>query len=154
MNNHYNTPTTVWQQLLDLPTVEDANLSQLWNSVAYLDAVDNIDNIKKSMAVLKKHLPQHFHPLIRFAQPKTIWYLNVEKGITATQINQLLDDLCLRIGKDIGYAPRLKVAVKATQWAASGLPLSVSKPPKISLPSREEAADIIAEFLSRPHPKI
>ncbi len=148
MKNRSATPVSIWHTLQRLSS--NNNSDALWGSEDYVAAVKSLENTKKSLAVLKKHLPKPFHPLIRFAQPKNIWYLNVQKGVTATQLNQLLDELCLRIAKDIGYAPRLKVMVKATQWKNSGLPLSVAKPTRIAIPSRAEAAEIIAEFLSRP----
>ncbi len=148
MNNRSAAPASIWHTLQRLSTDNHSGQHALWDSEDYVAAVNSLENTKKSLAVLKKHLPERFHPLIRFAQPKTIWYLNVEKGVTATQLNQLLDELCLRIAKDIGYAPRLKVMVKATQWRNSGLPLSVIKPTPIPIPTHAEAAKIIADFLS------
>lgn len=132
---------------------KDKKHSDLWNSDALLTAVDNAENAMKSMFVLKKHLPEQFHSLIRFAQPKSTWYLNVEKGVTATQLNMLLDDLLLLIAADIGYAPRLRVMVQPARWSQSGFPLVYPQKPQLTLPSPNEADDIIETFLSRtPHP--
>lgn len=123
--------------------------SNLWHSDALITAVENAENAIKSMSVLKKHLPTQFHPLIRFAQPKTTWYLNVEKGITATQLNMLLDDLLQRIAADIGYAPRLRVMVQPSRWSQSGFPLIYPEKPRITLPDKDEANEIIEAFLQR-----
>ncbi|PIE82251.1 MAG: hypothetical protein CSA11_01200 [Chloroflexi bacterium] len=132
-------------------SAEKTQNPDLWHSDALLTAVENAENAMKSMTVLKKHLPAHFHPLIRFAQPKSIWYLNVEKGITATQLNMLLDDLLLRIAADIGFAPRVRVMVQpsARRWSQSGFPLSFPKSNRIALPDQAEAEAIIEAFLHR-----
>lgn len=123
--------------------------SALWQSEAFLTAVDNADNAIKSMVVLKKHLPERFHPLIRFAQPKTTWYVNVEKGVTATQLNMLLDDLLLRIAADIGYAPRLRVMVQPAQWAQTGFRLTYPDSTREKLPNSVESDTIIEAFLNK-----
>ncbi len=120
-----------------------------WHSDAVATAIENADNAMKSLAVLRKHLPEQFHPLVRFAQPKTVWYLNVEKGITATQLNKLLDDLLLRIARDIGYAPRLQVYVQPShlRWSQSGFPLAFPELVSATLPDESEAQDFIKDFI-------
>ncbi|PIE42425.1 MAG: hypothetical protein CSA47_00995 [Gammaproteobacteria bacterium] len=123
--------------------------SAFWQNTALRETLANIDNAQKSMTVLKKHLPKKYYRFIRFAQPKTVWYLNVEQALVATQLNWLLDDLCLRIAKDIGYAPRLRVMVKPQHWALSGFPLETIQPIKKSLPTATQADQIISDFLSR-----
>lgn len=140
---------TVWQVLQQhCPDSNDTLTRALWQTPEFLTTLKSTENAKKSMAVLKKHLPEKYHSLIRFAQPKNIWYLNVEKGITATRLNPLLDDLSLRLAKAIGYAPKIKVVVQASQWQRSGLLLSDFTPVKIPLPSDEEADKIIADFVN------
>lgn len=138
---------TVWEALQQCPN-NQSDAIQLWQQTAFLAAVKSTENAKKSMATLKKHLPKKFHPFIRFAQPKNIWYLNVEKGVTAAQLNRLLDDLSLRIAKDIGYAPKIKVAVHPTQWQNSGFSLTHFDVIKQSLPNDEEADEIIASLVA------
>lgn len=152
MNRDYFSHHNVWQVLKQCQTVrkdtrERGDSIKLWQQPEFLSALNDTDNAKKSMAVLRKHLPKQYHALIRFAQPKSIWYLNVEKGITATQLKMLLDDLSLKIARDIGYAPKIKVMVYAGQWHYSGFPLehTVTKPRQ--LPSEEEADNILADFL-------
>lgn len=122
---------------------------EFWHSDAIATAVTNANNAKKSLAVLCKHMPTQFHSLIRFAQPKTTWYLNVENGVTATQLNMLLDELLLKIAKDIGYAPRIQVAVQpsAQRWAKSGFPLTYPKKIQKRRLNESEPQAIINDFL-------
>lgn len=123
---------------------------EFWHSDAIITAVENADKAMKSLTVLRKHVPQHFHALIRFAQPNLTWYLNVEKGITATQLNMLLDDLLLRIARDIGYAPRLQVAVQpsALAWSRSGFPLEFPEKTESDTFDEDAAQAFINEFIS------
>lgn len=138
---------SVWEALQQCPEQNNSDI-QLWQQTAFLATLENTDNAKKSIAVLKKHLPKAYHPLIRFAQPKHRWYLNVEKSVTAHRLNWLLDDLSLRIAKDIGYAPQIQVAVKAAEWSLSGFPLSAFETIIQPCPTKEEADQFIADFLS------
>lgn len=140
---------SVWEAVQHYRQVGEATL---WQDEAFHDALANAENAAKSLAVLKKHVPKRFHSLIRFAQPKTIWYLNVQKSLTANQLNLLLDDLLLRIAKDIGYAPRLRVMVKPSHsdWIRAGLPLTYEAVVKTPLPTTKEAEAIISAFLQQP----
>ncbi|MGY0398981.1 MAG: hypothetical protein ACWIPH_03390 [Ostreibacterium sp.] len=137
---------SVWQAVQHY---QQNSKEMLWHHDEFSEAIENAENEVKSIAVLKKQLPERFHELVRFAQPKTIWYLNVEKGLIATQLTMLLDALCLRIAKDIGYAPRLKVMVKPSHndWLRAGLPLAYMPITHIQLPTPEEATEIINRFL-------
>lgn len=152
MNSDYFFYHNVWQVLQQCRTPRQDNRHRnqnimLWQQPEFLNAINQTENAKKSMAVLRKHLPKQYHELIRFAQPKTIWYLNVEKGLTATRLNMLLDDLSLKIAKDIGYAPKIRVMVQAGKWHHSGFPLEYITSHSRQLPTEEEADHILADFL-------
>lgn len=121
---------------------------KLWQHVAFSSALENSHNAIKSVQVLKKHLPEKFHRHIKFSQPKTLWILTVKKGITATQLELLLDDLLVRIAKDISYAPRIKVTVNAGNWDNAGFPLHYPTTKDLPIPNSDEADKIITEFLN------
>lgn len=139
---------TVWQLMQEY---RDNSDDVLWQNVAFDALIANIENAKKSLRVLQKHLPERFFPYIRFAQPKQIWYLNVEKSLTAHQLNGLLDDLSLRIARDIGYAPQLRVMVNPSHeaWRRSGFPLSYPVYEKEPLPDEKEARKILQDFINQ-----
>lgn len=122
-----------------------------WHSDAITTAVENADNALKSLRVLQKHLPVQFQPLIRFAQPGTTWYLNVEKGTTATQLNMLADDLLIRIARDIGYAPRLKIAVQPShqKWRQSGFSIQAPEKQTVELPDKQAAVTFLNDFVKK-----
>ncbi len=126
-------------------------VGEFWHTDAIATVVENADNAMKSLRVLRKHLPKQFQPLIRFAQPKATWYLNVEKGVTANQLNMLLDDLLVRIARDIGYAPRLQIAVQPShlRWSQSGFPLLFPEQIKIPRPDEAKAQEIIDAFIAK-----
>lgn len=126
---------------------ENSKQPDFWQHTAFLSALENSQNAIKSINVLKKHLPKKFHPLVRFSQPRNVWILSVKKGITATQINLLLDDLSVIIAKDIGYAPRIQVKIVASNWHYAGFPLYFSTKTKQVTPSDKEAEQIIDDFL-------
>lgn len=126
---------------------ENSKQTNFWQHKALLFALENSQNAIKSISVLKKHLPKKFHPLIRFSQPHNVWILSVKKGITATQLNLLLDDLSVMIAKDIGYAPRIQVKTIAGEWHYAGFPLHFPTKTKRATPSDKEAEQIINNFL-------
>lgn len=146
---------TVHQAFAEYINNDELHLAgNFWHNEAVITAVENAENAIKSLQVLQKHLPKRFHSLIRFAQPNITWYLNVEKGITATQLKMLLDDLLIKIARDIGYAPRLRISVQPShqQWKNSGFPLEIAKKNVIAIPQNdEEAQEIINNFIKRKH---
>ncbi|MPV86367.1 hypothetical protein [Ostreibacterium oceani] len=120
----------------------------LWHHPDFSDTLKKLDNIKASLHVLKKHLPKKYHDYVRFSQPKTVWNLHVEKTLIGNQLNLLLDELSLRIAKDIGYAPRLKVIVTPANWKNSGFPLFYTPYSAIKTPDKETAQRILQAFIN------
>ncbi len=140
---------SVWEALQHYRDNSDL---PLWRQNDFSYVCENTENARKSMAVLKKHLPKSFHQLIRFSQPKTQWILTVRKSATKHRVTALLDELSMRIARDIGYAPAIRVIVQPSQqkWENSGFSLTKIEVNRIELPSEEEAKKIIDEFLAKP----
>ena len=111
------------------------------------------------MSALKLRYGSHIHRLkqvisiemqnkIRLLYRPSIWQINVENSITATQLNWLLDELSMRIAKDIKFAPKLKVSVTPSNWKDSGFSISELVIEKLEIPSQQEAESYLASFLA------
>ncbi len=142
---------SVWKMLQRYRDNGDNSEVLLWQQDDFIHACKNTENAIKSMVVLKKHLPVSFHDLVRFSQPNTQWILSVRKSVIKHKITMLLDELSLRIARDIGYAPAIRVVVQPSKhtWENSGFALTTIEPNRIELPSEEEAKKIINDFLAK-----
>jgi len=140
---------SIWQALMAYQkacqTSDDE--AALWGDECFVKTMEAVQKASHSIAILRRHLPPQFHSLVRFSQQQRLWCLTVEKPVVAHQFEALLDDLLIRITKDIGSAVPIKIVVVPDNWSLSGLPIVVSDKAVIDLPTSSEARQIIDIFL-------
>ncbi len=145
----FNRLNSVWDIAMELP--KTGSNSNLWNSYAYIYSIKNITKLKISTKVLRKHLPKKYLSLVRLGWESfdSIWVFCVPNSLVANRVSYLLDEISISIAKDIGYAPRIKIAVHPTMWGSKGFSLLEKKEFKNKIPTPEEADKFISKFVNR-----
>ncbi|PID65525.1 MAG: hypothetical protein CR975_06780 [Gammaproteobacteria bacterium] len=92
-------------------------------------------------------IPDTLQAGIRLKYYPSVWQLNVANANVATRITPLLDELSLRLAKDMGFAPKLKLCVVPDNWQASGFSLIELVKPTKRVPTEAEAEAFLTDFL-------
>ncbi len=106
----------------------DHTSGSFWYAGSTEIAVKSTKEAKTAQAILRKHLPEQFLPVVRFALPQTVWYLNVQSPAVAKQLREVVNTVLVNIANEISNSPeiRIKVHTSPLQWAKSGPTLQLT----------------------------
>ncbi len=96
---------------------------------------------------LANAIPNSIQNQVRVKYQSSVWQLNVPNAAVTTRLKPLLDELSLLLGKDMGFAPKLKLSVIPTEWEKSGFMLTELVKEQRKIPTEDEAEEFLAEFL-------
>ncbi len=96
---------------------------------------------------LANAIPNNLQNQVRVQYQPSVWQLNVPNATVTTRLKPLLDELSLLLGKEMGFAPKLKLSVVPDEWEKSGFMLSDLLKKKRKMPTEDEAETFLAEFL-------
>ncbi len=148
MGDQLKNQSSIWDAIKFFQKNDKNENQEFWKLPELEAYIDSVSNLKISIKVFRKHIPKQYIDDIRMASQGKTWLIIVKNNVLASRLEMMMDNISLRISRDIGYAPRIKIIVETNNWKYKGLALINKSEEKIDTPSKEEADKIINDFIA------